>query len=313
MIILNMIVKDEAHCIERCIKSVLPYIDAAVIVDTGSTDKTRKVISGLLWNSGIQWNICRQDWVNFGYNRTQAFWLAVDRWKEGYAFIMDADEEFLPEPAFQMPKDLDRAGYAIWQAQGSLRQLHPRLLNLSKPWVFQGAMHEYAELLDPDPTRGWIENCTITGHFDSARNKDKRAKYEADALVLESMVETPRNVFYKAQSYHGAGHHLMALQLYQKRVTMGGFEEETYIAWLRIAQLEQLTGARPSVIARAYEAAYRFRPSRAEAPYYLAKFCKERGHRSADFWFNVASQIPMTSDQLLVDMTAYSANHCSVV
>ena len=41
---LNMIVKNEAHVIERCLASVKPWIDRWVIVDTGSTDGTQQVI-----------------------------------------------------------------------------------------------------------------------------------------------------------------------------------------------------------------------------------------------------------------------------
>ena len=41
---LCMIVKDEEHCIERCLESMYKHIDTWVICDTGSTDKTKEVI-----------------------------------------------------------------------------------------------------------------------------------------------------------------------------------------------------------------------------------------------------------------------------
>lgn len=41
---LTMIVKDEAETILACLDSVLPHVDHAVIVDTGSTDDTRRLI-----------------------------------------------------------------------------------------------------------------------------------------------------------------------------------------------------------------------------------------------------------------------------
>ena len=40
---LCMIVKDEAHIIERCLHSVKPLIDKVLIVDTGSSDNTIEV------------------------------------------------------------------------------------------------------------------------------------------------------------------------------------------------------------------------------------------------------------------------------
>ena len=41
---LNMIVKNESARITRALDSVAPYITAAVIADTGSTDNTKQVI-----------------------------------------------------------------------------------------------------------------------------------------------------------------------------------------------------------------------------------------------------------------------------
>ena len=43
-ICLSMIVKDEAPVIERCLRSVKPWIDHWVIVDTGSSDGTQAMI-----------------------------------------------------------------------------------------------------------------------------------------------------------------------------------------------------------------------------------------------------------------------------
>ena len=43
-ICLNMIVKDESQVIERCLRSVKPFIHAWAISDTGSTDGTQDII-----------------------------------------------------------------------------------------------------------------------------------------------------------------------------------------------------------------------------------------------------------------------------
>ena len=44
IVCLNMIVKNEAPVIARCLASVRPFIDYWVIVDTGSTDCTQDAI-----------------------------------------------------------------------------------------------------------------------------------------------------------------------------------------------------------------------------------------------------------------------------
>jgi glycosyltransferase involved in cell wall biosynthesis len=296
MIILNMIVKDEVHVIERCIKSVLPFIDAAVIVDTGSTDDTQEQLAMLLHD--LPHAVLSQDWVDFGYNRTQAFWKAVDYAgpkRPGYALIIDADEELLPCPGFTFDGMPVCDGYAIWQAQGASKFLQPRLLNLGAPWVYQGMVHEVAECLGGNGTRGILNTCTITGHFDSARNKKGAQKYLDDAAVMETMPETPRNVFYKAQCYRNAGHLETALGLYERRSVMGDFVEDVYLSLLFIAQIKRLLNYAPFSVATAFVMAYDFRPS-----------LEETNHHEMVYFSTLAASIPMTTDQQGVDLRCYS-------
>ncbi len=84
LISLCLIVKDEAHQIEKCLQSVLSVIDEIIVVDTGSTDGTQE--------------ICRQygakvievPWENsFAKARNIGLQHAVGEW----ILWMDADEE----------------------------------------------------------------------------------------------------------------------------------------------------------------------------------------------------------------------------
>jgi glycosyltransferase involved in cell wall biosynthesis len=303
-----MIVKNESHCLERCITSVLPYVDAAVIVDTGSSDGTQALLRELL--ASIPCEVLEQPWKDFGYNRTQAFWSAADRYPKAHALIIDADEELFTEPGFAMPA-LDRAGFGIWQVQERHTFLQPRILKLSEPWVYQGELHEVAECLGGDESRGNVVGCHITGHFDSARNQDKKAKYLADAATMERMPQTPRNVFYKAQCYKDAEDFETALRIYEQRASMIGFEEETYLALLLVAHLKQILEHAPSKVAQAYERAYRFRPTRAEAPWYMARFLGERKHSLTSFFENIASGLAMPQDQQGLEPHCYGKNNAT--
>lgn len=38
-----LIVKDEAHCIEKCLQGIVPYVDGIFVYDTGSTDGTQEI------------------------------------------------------------------------------------------------------------------------------------------------------------------------------------------------------------------------------------------------------------------------------
>lgn len=73
-IILSMIVKNESKIINRCLASVLPVIDAAVISDTGSDDDTKKQIHDFfVSHSFLRYLVIDQVFTNYGNNRTLAF------------------------------------------------------------------------------------------------------------------------------------------------------------------------------------------------------------------------------------------------
>ncbi|MEN9654269.1 MAG: hypothetical protein RL235_381, partial [Chlamydiota bacterium] len=69
-ICLNMIVKDESRVILRCLESVRPLIDSWVIVDTGSTDTTKQIITEYL--SNIPGELHERAWQNFAASRNEA-------------------------------------------------------------------------------------------------------------------------------------------------------------------------------------------------------------------------------------------------
>src|SRR3972149_9108675 len=69
-ICLNMIVKDEALVIERCLGSVKHLIDYWVIVDTGSKDGTQEIIKNYL--KDIPGELYESPWVDFAHNRNEA-------------------------------------------------------------------------------------------------------------------------------------------------------------------------------------------------------------------------------------------------
>src|SRR5215471_3825198 len=85
---LNMIVKNEAPVIARCLASVRPIIDYWVIVDTGSTDRTQEAIRTLMGD--LPGQLHERPWRDFGHNRTEALELAQPHGE--YMLWIDADD-----------------------------------------------------------------------------------------------------------------------------------------------------------------------------------------------------------------------------
>ena len=110
-ICLNMIVKNEAAVIRRCLDSVRPIIDYWVIVDTGSTDGTQDIIREHLRD--LPGELHERPWRDFAHNRSEALELA--RGKGDYTLIIDADDTLeiapgtaLPDAERQLLHDRDR-------------------------------------------------------------------------------------------------------------------------------------------------------------------------------------------------------------
>jgi glycosyltransferase involved in cell wall biosynthesis len=136
MIVLNMIVKDEAKNMPRCLKSVENVVDKYIICDTGSTDNTKEVIRELL--KGKDYEIYDHEWVNFGHNRELALQLA---YKSGanYALILDADWEFIKGDFSNLTAD----AYYLTVNHGGMQLKLPYLLGLHKEWHWKGPAHNY--------------------------------------------------------------------------------------------------------------------------------------------------------------------------
>ena len=86
-ICLCVIVKNEEAVIGRLIDSCIDIIDYWVIIDTGSTDKTKEIINKKLKN--VPGELGESPFINFGHNRTELVERAYG--KADYLLLMDAD------------------------------------------------------------------------------------------------------------------------------------------------------------------------------------------------------------------------------
>ena len=273
-ICLNMIVKNERACIEHCLNSVKPIIDYWVIVDTGSTDGTQECIKTCM--KGIPGVLYERPWKNFEHNRNEA--LALARGVADYALIMDADDYLLYEPDFSLP-DLKEDGYLFWIRYGGTSYQRHQLINLHKLWRWKGVLHEVL-VCDESATQATFPKVTYNVTLDGARTKDPK-KYEKDAQILEeALLSDPTNaryMFYLARSYQNAGMNEKALQCFEKRFAMGGWEEELFYSLYQIACIKKDMQAPADEVVSAFMRAHHYRPHRLEPIYDLAVFFRGIG------------------------------------
>jgi glycosyltransferase involved in cell wall biosynthesis len=301
-----MIVKNEAHIITRCLESVKPFIDYWVICDNGSTDNTEQVVRECL--KDIPGQFVKTTWKDFATNRNEA--LDYSKNRADYSLIIDADDMLIATPtAFDC---LTQPAYKIKikMTQGSLEyeriQLVSNLINAK----YYGVIHECISVNIEAVQR--LEGCHIVVSHDGARSTDP-TKYLKDANILEKAIldepHNPRYVFYAAQSYRCAGCKQQAYDLYTKRATMPGWEQERYVAILESAKLAETLY--PEKAEDLYIKAHNVLPNRAEAMVYLAAFCRKRNKWDKAYLYAtiancVSTFIKSNSNDLFIETDCYN-------
>ncbi|BBZ40953.1 hypothetical protein MCNS_40160 [Mycobacterium conspicuum] len=293
-----MIVKNEAHIVAETLDSVAPYISSWVIVDTGSTDGTQDVIRNHMARLGIPGELHERPWRDFGHNRTEALTLAQGH--GDYIWVVDADDIIVGTPEFNQ---LDADVYYMKISDASITYRRAQLFRDGARVHYQGVVHE-------GPV--WDDSCVVGSlegdwHIESrrlgARSQDPQ-KYARDRDLLLAEVERnpkdARSVFYLAQSYFDLGDFVNARKWYERRVEMGGWDEEVYYSMVRLAESMAQLDWPWLVVQDAYLKAWEFRPTRAEALHAIARrYREDQRYASGHMFAQRAAQIPLPENDVL--------------
>jgi GT2 family glycosyltransferase len=291
---LCMIVKNEEDTLDRCLSSVRELVDEVIIVDTGSTDKTKHI--------AVKYadRIADFKWVNdFSKARNYAFSLATRE----YILWLDADDIVLPADAHkftQMVSDLtsntdavsmhynlafDEAG----KVTTSLRR--NRLVKRERGFRWIGAVHEYLEVY------GTIVHSDICITHDRIHNNSTRNVniYEARLAAGESF--SARDKFYFANELADNGLLERALEMYDLFLQCpDGWVEDQISACARSAdcfmELGKLDEARSRVMQ-----SFSYSLPRAEQCCRLGYyFMKEENYDEAIIWYKAALGVPKPAE-----------------
>ena len=273
---LSMIVKDEAHVIRRCLASVRPIIDHWIIVDTGSTDGTQNIIREAM--AGLPGAVHERPWRDFAQNRSEA--LALARPHGTYSLVIDADDELDLPADYRMP-DLSAESYTIDIRYGEVAYQRTQLVRNSRPWRYEGVLHEYLECDGPFTA----EHLPILMRINhEGRRSQDPATYRRDVEVLERALATEANpflvaryTFYLAQSYRDCGETEAALKAYLGRATLGYWDQEIYYSLYQAGRLMERLGHDPEAVLATYLRATDACPSRAEAAHAASRLCRHLG------------------------------------
>lgn len=273
-----MIVRNEEKYIERCLKSVLPYVDAVCISDTGSTDRTVDIIKKTVREWGTQPLYLSHDkWVDYSTNRN----LVIDKAKEIFPeekwhLWIDADDVFVDciyreWIDYSLITNNKADAYLIEHRLGTVSFHRAGLVKANAGFIYYGKCHE-ALLRRPDDPLNLpiLKNCYI--ECNAGIDFKPKEHYLEHAKLLEGETDA-RSVYYLAQSYHMGEEWDKAIKTYLKRTSMDGCKEEVYHCWMRLGELCDEPGS--------YLKAMAVNPTRPEPWFELYKWSKKRNNPDA--------------------------------
>lgn len=297
---LAMIVRNEARIIERCLESVRGFIDHWTIVDTGSRDGTPGIIRECL--HGIPGAVFDRPWVDFGHNRSELMELA--RGNADWLLLLDADHVV----------EVDGDWWSDHRDWSDVMQVRvksiydfwmPYLVRGDRGWTFKGTTHEYLEVAT-GLVSGRLSTLRIEDRSDGSSRPDK---YRRDVELLEKQIalepDESRWTFYLGQTRQGMGDIDGAIAAFRRCIETSSWDEEIHWSLLSIGELLKVRGDWPDA-ALALQAAWEFRPSRAEALFALAAGYRERNmYMTARMFAEKGLELPLPDDHSFVRRWVY--------
>lgn len=278
---LVMIVKDEAHGIAETLRSFKPSIDCWTVLDTGSTDGTQEIVRREL--ADTPGTLHEEPFVDFATTRNRA--LDLHGVASVFTVMPDSDDRLEGADALRdfCAKNVHGSArsYALAMRYGNLTFQRPIVHRTAFRPRYVGRVHECLNVI----THVEVPGVLLTQEKPAESYEATLRRWQRDRdLLIQDMATDPgngRTVFYLAQTYECLGEQDKAIELYQRRVLIGGWPEEVFMAKLRRAKL--LTDEKERVFALLD--AHAFDPRRAEPLYLLAQHYYNKQVHSLSYLF----------------------------
>ncbi|HDR5354079.1 TPA: glycosyltransferase [Bacillus thuringiensis] len=212
---LCMIVKNEEHTLARCLDSVGDIPDEIIIIDTGSTDKT-KTIAATYTNHIFDFQWCN----DFSQARNYSFQQAT----QDYILWLDADDMLQPEERkklLQLKQTLQPSVDAVSmlyhvafdEYQNVITDTRRiRLVKRSKSFQWVGIVHEDLQL---DTTYVHQASDIIVTHASEKKTKSRRNIEIYEQALRHNQTFSMQDVFHYARELTVHGEYEKAIPFYE--------------------------------------------------------------------------------------------------
>ncbi len=284
LVVVVLMVKNEAPVIRETLQ---PFIDAKhqhyLIFDTGSTDATIEITKELFAEHAITHGIILQEpFVDFSTSRNRALDLAEQYFPQAcYVLMIDAEGHmvnFQKLLEFCAVNQHRQSSFFVSIVNELCDYFTGRLIRCGTKKRFVGSVHEELE--------GLQEYAPLDVYFHWKKTdygiEKSNLRYMRDvSMLLKDYYKDPSNgrtVFYLAQSYSCMHDWENARLWYERRVAMGGWQEELFMASYRLGLIYNVTGNWDKALHQLL-AAYATNPRRAEPFICIAQRYKELGNK----------------------------------
>lgn len=268
---LVMIVRDEAHIIEQTLALLAEQVALSeyVVCDTGSLDDTPERVERFFAARNIPGRLARHEWRDFAHNRTLSLQEARRHARADYLLVFDADDSIegrLPDLAAAARAHApDAFAFKFGPAH---RYERPLMLRRFLAARYESVLHEYLVLPDACETQVLQGDYFVVSGRGGARSRNPN-KYLDDAQLLAREFERapehlkPRYAFYCAYAFGDANRPAESREWFERRLQLGGFEQEKYYACYKLGHLYLQEGRLLDAV-HAWTRAHEFDPERAE-------------------------------------------------
>ncbi|ABX42067.1 glycosyltransferase [Lachnoclostridium phytofermentans] len=306
---LCMIVKNEEDVLSRCLESAKDVVDEIIMVDTGSTDKTKEI--------AYQYTdkVYDFEWANdFSLARNYSFSKATKEyqmWLDADDIITEEDKQKILKLKSELDTNIDIVTFKYnthfdKDNNPILTSTRGRLFKREKNYVWNDPIHEYVEL------RGniYYANDIFITHKKEATYTDRNLKiYENQ--VQEGKKLSPRSLYYFARELKDHKRYIEAIYYFEQFLEGKlGWVEDNIASCYSLALCYKMLNQEDKVL-KSLIRSFNYDAPRAEICCEFGYFyINKNDYQKASKWFLLATHLekPNTLGFLLNDYWGFIPN-----
>lgn len=317
-IVVSIMIKNESAVIEKTLVSYISHgFFKFMVMDTGSTDSTLKVLYELQKCPDIILSIVQDKFIDFSTSRNQLLKYTYDRFSDCCSYTLMIDAEWYlqmndPHPLVATIAS-STADVIYVRIQGmNYAFLQPRLFRMNGNAFFRGRIHETVYDDDPSihimkiPVKGfYLEwNPSIKGVHQSLQRMNRDIE-----ILLEDNKRFDgcdgRTLFYLGFTYECKHHYNEAMKYYKQRIQLSDIDSEEY--FLAYYYAGRLLLTRLMEIEKGAEFLHKavsLRPNRVEPLVWIGRYKKDLQEKYN--YFRAACSIHRPKRALLLEINIWS-------